>query len=250
MKWSDWLVPGSCVVLESCVIAFVFRWWVWRSFPVYSTYLVFVLLRDLLLNATRFYPNTYFLAYWLSAPMDIPLTICAALESFWRLLGIFRLLRWFRFVLPTAIVVALAYSAYRGYRFPPVEVGPAGAAIIHASVTSHYVVLSIAVLFFLLAALFHVPWRIHEHRLLLGFGVASLAFAFGGSVRAVFGSNSAAISEQAPAIGYLVALLIWLSAVVHPVAKDGAISEPPVEIVTGLKLQLRNLRSFVRNNTR
>lgn len=250
MEWSAALVQRSGFLLEFFVIAFLLRWRTWRTFPVYSIYIVFIVIRAVVLLGARSQQEAYYLVYWLSAPVEILLTILAVLESFWRVLCSFRLLRWFRLVLPAATVGALAYSAWKGYQFPPVEATPAGAAIIRASVTSHYVILSIAIIFFLVVALLHVPWRIHEHRFLLGFGVASLAFAFGGSVRAVFGSHFEFVSRQAPPIGYLVALLIWLSAVVHPVAKDGAISEPPVEIVAGLKLQLRNLRSFVRNSTR
>ena len=250
MEWSQWLVPVSGIALEFSVVGFFFRWRTWRSFAVYSIYIVFVLLQALSLTAVTFlYPHTYPLVYWLTAPVEILLAILATLESFWRVLKSFQLLRWFRFVLPAAILIALGYAALQGYRFPPVEATPGQAAIINATVAAHYLILAVAVLFFALVALLHVPWRVHEHRFMLGFGIAALAVAFGGSVRAVFGSHFEFVSRQAQPIGYLIALLIWFSAVVHPVPKDGVIS-PPVEIVAGLKSQWRNLRSFVRNSTR
>ena len=250
MRWFEWLVLGSGILLEFSVIAQLLRWRVWRSFPVYSIYIVFVLCRDLATVVTVSHPGTYFFVYWLSAPVDILLTTLATLESFWRVFRSFHLFRWFRFALPVAIAVALAYSSWRGYRFPPVEATPVDAAIIQSAVASHYVILSIAILFFLLAALLHVSWRIHEHRLILGFGVASLAFVFGGSVRAVFGSHFDWISQQVPPIGYQVALLIWLSAAVHPVPENHRLAAPPVENLDNVKFQLRNVRSFVRKDTR
>jgi len=250
MGWSEWLLIWTCVALEGCIAWLLLRWRAWRCFPVYSIYIVFILFRACLLVASLSHPPTYFWVYWITAPVEILLTILAELESFWRVFRSFRLLRWFWLVLPAAVIATLAYSAWRGYRFPPVEASPAGAAIIHAAVTSHYVILSISILFFLLAALFHIPWRIHEHRFILGFGVASLAVAFGGSVRAVFGPRLAFVSQQAQPIGYLIALLIWLSAVIHPLPKEGVVLEPPVEILGSLKFQLRNLRSFVRKGAR
>ncbi len=222
----------------------------WRSFPAYSIYILFALLQAIAFAVTLSYPRTYFLVYWLTAPVEILLTILATQESFWRVLRSFQLLRWFRFVLPAAVLAALAYAAWQGYRFPPVEATPAGAAIINAAVTSHYVILAIAILFFLLATLFNIPWRIHEYRFVLGFGIASLAVVLGGTVRSVFGAQFASVSQHAQPIGYLIALLIWLSAVVHPMPEGRAILEPPVEMLGGLKFQLRNLRSFVRKGAR
>jgi len=250
MQWLVWFIVWSCVVLEVAIVAFLLRWRVWNSFPAYFGYVVFVLLKAVVLFATLPHPQTYFLAYWLTAPVEILLTILATLESFWRQLRSFRLLRWFRYALPAAISTALAYAAWQGYRFPPVQATPAQAAIINATVAAHYVILAVALLFFVLVAFLHVSWRIHEHRFVLGFAVASLAASFGGSIRAVFGSHFEFVSREAQPLGYLVALFIWLSGAVHPVPAQQGSAQLSVENVDDLKFHLRNVRSFVRNNVR
>ena len=250
MTWSDWLVPGSGVALKVAILVFLLRWRTWRSFPVYSIYVIFVLLQDLLLAATFAHPQSYYLAYWISTPVEILLTLLAALESFWRVLESFQLLRWFRFVLPGAILLALTYAAWQGYRLPPVQATRTGAAIINATVAAHYVIVTIAVLFLVLFVVWKMPWRIHEPRFLLGFGIASLAVAIGGWVRTVFGSKFPLVSQQAQPIGYLVALAIWLTAVAYPVPGKVAVPALSQEMLKHLKLQLRNLRSFVRRDGR
>ena len=250
MKWWEWFVPGSIVALELSVIVFLLRLRAWRNFPVFSIYIFFVLLRDLSLAATISHPPTYFLVYWLSASLHISLTILAMLESFWSILRNFQLLRWFRFVLPGAILAALTYAAWQGYSVPPVEATPLQAAIISATVAAHYVILAVALLFFPLAALLAAPRRIHEYRFILGFGVVSATVAFQGLVRALIGSRAAVVFQQVPTIGYLIALLIWLSAVVYPVQERVAVPAPSVESLEDLKFQLRNLRSFVRKDRR
>ena len=250
MKWWEWFVPGSIVALELSVIVFLLRLRAWRNFPVFSIYIFFVLLRDLSFAATVSHPPTYFLLYWRSASLDILLTILATLESFWRVLRIFQLLRWFRFVLPGAILAALTYAAWQGYSVPPVEATPLQAAIINATVAAHYVILTVALLFFALVALLGTQWRIHEYRLMLGFGFASLAVAFGGTIRAAFGSRFQFISKEAEPIGYLITLLIWLTAVIHPVPKAIVVPAPSVEMLEDMKFQLRNFRSFVRKDRR
>lgn len=250
MSWSDWLIPGSCIVLEFAIVLMFVRHALWRGFPAFAGYIGFALLQAAVFAVTVSRPSTYFVVFWVTTPVEILLTILALLESFWHVLGSFRLLRWFRLVLPLAIFGALSYGAIQGYRVHPVEAGPAEAAIINATVASHYVIVTVALVFFGLVAFLHVPWRRQEHRFVLGFGVASLAVAFGGSVRAGFGSHFEWVSQHAQPIGYLVALLIWLSAAVHPLTERPADAGTPVENVGGLKFQLRNLRSFVRKGAR
>jgi hypothetical protein len=115
---------------------------------------------------------------------------------------------------------------------------------------SHYAILSVSVLYFFLARLLRVAGRVYEDRFILGFGVASLAAAFGGSLRGTFGEGFALISREAQPIGYLIALLLWLSAVAHPTSDKPAVASFPQDSLSDLKFQLRNLRSFVRKGAR
>ena len=249
MYWTELAAQSISIALEISIIVLLLRADS-RKFPFFSGYLVFILLRTLVGSVALSNPSFYFYFYWISAPVEIVLTVLAVLESFWRVFRSFQLLLWFRFVLPGAIASALAYSAWRGYRMPPVQATPTGAAIIHAIVTSHYVIVTVALLFLLLAAFLGVSLQLYEHRITLGFGVASLAVAFGGTVRIAFGPVSDFVSREAQPLGYLVALLIWLSAAIHPVPEQPVfqtLSDVQVkELVENLRIQLRSLSSFVR----
>jgi hypothetical protein len=250
MNWPDLIVPEIGVALEVVLITFLVRWGTWHRFPIYMAYAVSAVIQSIFLAGTFSHPQTYFYVFWISTPVEILLTILAVLESFWRVFRSFRLSRSFRFVLPLAIATALGYSAWQGYGFPPVEASPAGAAIINAALTSHYVILAVALLFFLLLVLLPVSWPLHESRFILGFAVASLAVILGGTIRAIFGSRFGFFSREAQPIGYLVALLIWLSAVVHPVPEPPMSAAPSEGQLEQLKIQLRYLSSFVRKGRR
>jgi hypothetical protein len=247
------VVQAVCIALEIVTLAFLWRLGGWRQLPVFSAYLIFILLRTVIGSLALSSPSFYFKFYWISAPLEILFTIAAVLESFWRVFGSFRLLRWFRVVLPAVFGGALAYSAWRGYyydRFALVEMPPAASALVRAIVMMHYAILAVAILYFAQAALLHVTGRVHEDRLVLGFGVASLAAAFGGSIRGAFGEALGIVSREAQPVGYLIAVCLWLSAVTYPGLGGSSHTEMRNDFIVDLQFQLRNLRSFVRKGAR
>jgi hypothetical protein len=65
-------------------------------------------------------------------------------------------------------------------------------------------------------------------------------------MRGMFGGSFALVSREAQSLGYLIALLLWLPGAVHPIPDKPASARPPTDFISDLKLQLRNLRSFVR----
>lgn len=253
MHWIELAVQAICIVLEMTALAFLWRLGSWRQLPLFSLYLSFILLRTIVGSLAMSNPTWYYEFYWVSAPLEIPFTLGAVLESFWRVFGSFRLLRWFWVALPAAVGGALAYAAWHGYyydRFALVEMPPAASAIVRATVVSHYAILAAAILYFSLAAGLNLTGRVQENRLILGFGVASLAAAFGGSIRGAFGESFAVLSREAQPIGYLIALGLWLSGVVHPVQESTARPALQRDFIEDAQFQLRNLRSFVRKGAR
>src|SRR5213593_627266 len=130
----------------------------------------------------------------------------------------------------------------------PASRSPAGAAIIGAAVAAQYIVLAISLLFFSLVSLLRVPWRIHEYRIVLGFGISSLAISFAGAVRSEFGTKFETWSRLLPGVSYLLALVIWWTAVKHPVmtkqSSDTRLS--PEALIREARRQLTVIRSLLR----
>ncbi len=249
MYWLSLFVLTICAALQIWILVLLWRRNLWRKFPIFTVYVAYVLLRTVLGSAILSDPRVYFYFYWITAPGEMILTVLAAHESFMKVFRSFYLLWWFRIFFPGAIVAALAYSAWRGYASPPVHASAAGAAIISAALTAQYVILAISILFFVLAKFFHVPWRVHEYRFVLGFGISSLAVAFGGAVRSAFVTRFGFVSEMLPAVAYVVVLAVWLSAVFHAEpSNDQAAGErlSPEEAVNELRRQLLAIRSFLR----
>jgi hypothetical protein len=248
MYWFGLSVQITCVVLQSWILALLWRRNLWRMFPIFTGYIAYVLVRTIIGSATLSHPNIYFYFYWISAPGEMILMLLAAHESFLKVFRSFYLLWWFRIFFPGAIVIAVAYSAWKGYSSPPVHVSAAGAAIISAALTAQYVILAISILFFELAKFLHVPWKIHEYRFVLGFGISSLAVAFAGAVRSAFGTRFEFVTEMLPAVAYIVSLLVWLSAVLPTARFNDQPRErlSPEDAVSDLRRQLSSIRSFLK----
>jgi hypothetical protein len=110
----------------------------WRQrlyarFPLFAAYIAYVAVQMVLRSAFLANQHFYFYVYWLTAPIEVILSLLAAHESFLKVFRSFYLLWWFRIFFPGAIVVAVAYSAWKGYASPPVHVSASGAAIISAA---------------------------------------------------------------------------------------------------------------------
>jgi hypothetical protein len=237
------------IALEICILVLLWRRNLFRTFPLFFSYVLYVLIRTIVCLVTLSTPYVYFYVYWITAPGEVILMILATYESLLRVFRVFYLLPWFRVVFPAGIAMALLYSGVRGYLSPPVHASAVSAAIISAMLTGQYVILTIALGFFALARLLRVPWRIHEYRFVLGFGISAVATALAASVRSDFGTRFAFLSGMLPAVTYILVLAIWLSAVVHPLparSKIEAAGEQPEEVVRRLRQELAAIRSLLR----
>ena len=160
----------------------------------------------------------------------------------------FYLLKWFRVLFPGTITMSLVSAGWHAYTHPA-HASPVGAAIIGTAVTAQYIVLAISILFFVLVNLVPVPWRIHEYRIVLGFGLSSLAISFSGAVRSEFGTRFEFLSRMLPGVAYILALVVWLSAATHSLPERVQLSGErvsPEAVISGVRRQLLVIRSFLR----
>jgi hypothetical protein len=248
MHWFGLVLEWSSVALQVCIFVLMGRRNLYRRFPLFALYTAYLILATVLRSLFLPNPHVYFYVYWVSEPGEIVLAILAVHESFKAVFGAFYLLWWFRFLFPGAIIAALGYSAWHAYVHPPLQVSALGAAIISMAIAAQYVIVCITVLFFVLLRFIRVRWRLYEFRIVFGFGVSALAVAFAGLVRSEFGTKFVFLTVWLPGVAYLVAVLIWFSAMLGEEPKNGrniAGRPSPEQLVEGLRHQLRTLKKFL-----
>jgi len=223
----------------------------WRSagLALFFGYLCYGLVRTTACAITLSRPHVYFYVYWATEPLAVILSILAVYECFRRVFRIFFLLRWFRFVFPASIAIALLGSALVSYISPPRHASVAGAMIISAMTAAQYVILAVSTVFFALVLLLAVRCGTHVYRVVMGFGFSSLATAAAAVVRSVFVAQFAFFSSMFPGIVYVFVLAIWLTAMLHPLPPEPVfVGEgfSPEEVVRVLRRDLSIIRLLLR----
>jgi hypothetical protein len=248
MFWFSRALQWSGVLLLISILLLIGRQRLYRRFPLFAAYIAYVILETVLCSVFLSKPHIYFYVYWSTEPGAFILRILAVHESFMQVFRSFYLLKWFRVLFPGTITVSLVSSGWHAYTHPA-HASPVGAAIIGTAVTAQYIVLSISILFFALVNLVRVPWRIHEYRIVLGFGVSSLAISFAGAVRSEFGTGFEPLSRMLPGVAYILALVVWLSAATHSLPASVQLSGErvsPEAVLSEVRRQLLVIRSFLR----
>lgn len=219
-------------------------------FPLFATYTAYVLISTVLKLVTISNRGLYFYVYWFSEPGEVIFSILSVYESFIRVFGDFYRLVWFRVLFPGTIILALSYSGWYAYAHPPVHARGWAAAIISAAVAAQYIILGISVLFFALLRLLNIPLRVYESRIVMGFGVASVVYAFSGVLRSEAGSRFQFVSQYLPAIGYVIAACIWLSAMLarEPWSDEGVPPGVDQDLLKQMRSQLDALRKVRGKN--
>jgi len=230
MYWLELGIAISGVPLFIWILVLLWRRNLARAFPFFSGYVLYNLVTTIVGSITLSNGPVYFYVYWITTPLSAILAVLAVYESFRSVFRPFYLVRWFRLCFPGAIALALLYSLLTGYFSPPAHARGIYSAIISGMLMAQYVILTISIAFFVLAKLLQVPWRIHEYRIVAGFGLSSGVTALAAGVRSVFGTRFPFVSDMLPAVSYLLALGIWVSAAAYPLpAKAASGGERPTQ---------------------
>jgi hypothetical protein len=234
------------LTLRIWIFALMGRRNLFRRFPLFAAYISYTVAAGVLKAIFLSNWHIYFYVYWFAEPGEILLSVLAVHESFLLVFGDFYRLAWFRLLFPGTIGMALVYSAWKAYIYPPVNLGPVVSAIFSTVITAQYIILGISILFFLLVRFIHVRWRLYEFRIVLGFGVASLIYAFGIVLRSENGKYFDFLSTYLPGMGYVLAVCIWLSAMLEePKNGHNIAGMPGAQLVEELRMHLKMLKKFL-----
>lgn len=176
----------------------------------FLAYIIYALIEDGVRLAVSGNPALYGRVYWLTEIGDLTLLIAAVAESFVNVFREFTRLRLFMWMVWGCVGLALLYSLFKAWVFPPVRTGHLGSIVIAVEVTVDYSVTVVGILFFLFMLFFRMKERPWEMGIIGGFSINAALAVFGPLTFSAFGTKFRLVSAWIPAIAYLLAEITWL----------------------------------------
>jgi len=187
-----------------------------RQFPFFFTYVSTSIFIGLFRAAVASNYLLYFEVYWTTEAIYIVLALLALHEAFRKVFAAFYEKRWFWLYFPLVVAAIFAIAIAYGLLNPPVQASRLISLILMLGTAVSLVQVAIFGLFFLLVWFHGIRWRDYPFGIVVGFAIIALGSLWGNWSRSVFGTKFNKFFGYAPAVAYIVAVIVWLDTFLRP----------------------------------
>ncbi len=182
-----------------------------KHLPSFTFYVVWECLITLIQLALWLADSkVYYRAYWWIEAFDVAFIVAAVRESFLRLFHPLTKRADFRGLVWGLIGAVVIYSAWKAVYAPPLQSGRLNAFVFGAEFLFRWGIFGIAALTGVLSLLLEGTIKTREAAVVVGFGIASLAFVLYVGSFSVFGSKYTFLTKYLPSVGYFLAVGWWI----------------------------------------
>jgi hypothetical protein len=244
----DQIVVWLGLILQVCIAAIMWSKRLYRRFPLFAAYTVYSIAAAVL-RIVLFMINSplFVTVFWATEALYIILGLAAIYEAFRDAFRPFYSIWWFRLLVYLVILVPLGISVVAILRTPSTDVDRAGAAILLVQIGTRYVQGGIFALAFAVIRFFRLPVSRYASGIIDGFGINAIGILAASILRSAFGTNYNNFFRFAPVVGYIIALLIWLTSLIGDEDENGNGWKPdvPLELLPGnLRQQIDSIRKI------
>jgi len=229
--------------LEIWLLALLFRRGVRRHFPLFFVYGVYTfgIAAARLITIGNY--RVYFYVFWWTEALFLLLGLAALHEVFRWVYRVFYEFWWFRLIYYGTISLVLLVTIRNAIVNPPVQAHPLVGLVLNMGITINLLQAGIAALFAALSKPLAIEHRRYPFGIVAGFAASSLGPFAGYFARSIFGKNVDTFTQNASAVAYILALLIWLMAFSKPEPEERAWAPPmpPDEMLRLVRGYLRAL---------
>jgi hypothetical protein len=229
----EFIIEWLPIPLQLWIVVLMVKKGLYRRFPYFFFYMVYATVTDIA-RTVLIGRAAYFYVYWSTEASADLASVMAIYESFRAIFGAYYRLTWFRFVWPSAITAIWIFCVWRVWVHPPPHFARTGAILVSGAIVSSFTIVGLALLFFLLVKVVITKWYLYEFHIVYGLGASSVGMVAAVLVRSEFRNKFIWLTEWGPALAYLVAVLVWLSAFLR--------KEPQIKVDVPPEVLLQKMR--------
>lgn len=215
-----WLAPPT---LQGCLAVLMARRAVYRRYPFFFAYTVFVSASGIVKFALYHQDRstwTYFWFAWGTEVLSAILGFLAIFEVFSHVFEAFKHFGWFKFLLPMTGAFMLGIAILIPLVHPAVDTMPLLQGLLFLQIAVRCLQLGIFFLIFFLARFFDLDYRQYAFGIAAGFGIAAAGILLGTLVRTGGGLKFLIFFQYATNVSYCLAVTVWLASFVRPEPDD------------------------------
>lgn len=216
MRKSDLLLSLVGLIAAAWLVIVLTQRKVFSEFPFFFLYVSFsVAFITLRLSVSGNY-QLFFWVSWSTEAIYVLLALFALYEVFRKVFAAFYEKRWFWLFFPVVVIAISALAVIYRLGSPPAQANRVMSFIISMGMAVNLVQALLFVLFFLLVWLNGIGWREYPFGIVMGFAAIAIVSFSVQWARSEFGTRLNVVSSYAPAVAYILAVILWLNTFLRP----------------------------------
>lgn len=207
-------VLGLSLIFQLLILTILIRRQLHRRLRWFVLYISYSIAEAVARFAVAGDASLYFNVYWVTSICSVALSIMALRESFLNVFRAYTRYRWFTRIVWICVSLALLYSFFRAWAFPPIRASRLVTLIIDLELAVNYSLAFVGILYFALVKVHKIKEHQWESAIISGFATIGTVASIAVLTRAVFGPG--AFSRWGEAVGYILAEVEWVAVLCRP----------------------------------
>jgi hypothetical protein len=212
----DILLTAEALAGAITLASILIRRKIYSELPFFFSYVSSSVLIALIRVCVSGNYQLFFEVYWSTEAIYILLGLFALHEAFRKVFAAFYEKRWFWLFFPSVVAAIFGIAIVYGLVSPPVQASRLISLILTLGTAVSLVQVAIFGLFFVLVWFHGIHWRDYPFSIVVGFAIIALGSLWGNWSRSVFGTRFNRFFGYAPAVAYIIAVILWLETFLRP----------------------------------
>jgi hypothetical protein len=216
MKPFDLILTLIGPILTAWLAVLLLRRKLHREFPFFFCYVIASVLIPVIRLAFHHDYLVWFKVVWSTEAIYVLLALLALHEIFRKVFAAFYERRWFWLFFPVVVIAISVLAVIYRLGSPPTQANQVISLIISLGMAVNLVQALLFVLFFLLVWFNGIGWREYPFGIVMGFAAIAIVIFSVQWARSEFGTRLNVVSSYAPAMAYILAVVVWLNTFLRP----------------------------------